>query len=921
MAHRWPSRFSLLCFLCTWYSAVSHTYLRSLSTGNFTHPANASLAGHTTNHSHPKQSSSGAAAGTRSSLDGDAPVVAETDDTISIYTFIVLIIILIIGAFLYRRTALKSIAEEKKRIEYALANPNLDATASKVVCAETGEWKQSLDSEVERQLDEFLVLPESVTNMSATNVDEIGRTFEAKILGLNRIFTKVYDLTFDAVMIEHTKKELFIMKEVRHPHVVSIMGISTPTLPESFALIGGSVTAGNGNASGLVSDASPVSGTDRYNLWVHSEASAMENGSLENLLQHQPHTQHPLPVKFLLKVLHQAAQGMCCLHNNKVLHNNLRSSQLVLSGDFSAAVANFYEFGREGRLFQQACHVLSTTSSVYWMAPEMLRNEELTERTDAYCFSVIIWEVLHPGCTPYEGLSVSQTIRQILQGAPPEVDSKAQAAFDSLYPAAPPGTEQRPRASTIKDTIHDCLDTDPSSRLDMASIRQAIKYSIDELSTEAPGKTSTKPILAISGAATAVDENASPNSAKLASMLIQPAKIHETEPIPGDVRHALVHLGTSQEMLSTEIYRCSTHLSETCETQLVEECKLRKALKHPNIVEFVGICIAPPKVQTFFEFDTQGTVSRDVLQRAGGGQCTLQEVLEHLAPTAAVAETGKEAAAGTATASASWPSPALASQFLLQISEAMTYLHSSSDVQQQVHGRLVASNCWLFSPVTGAESQPRVKISGFGLSMLKKVFPKQVGSTYRPHTPYWIPPEAFAVDSSPNPADDAFAFGFLIWEMWQRKQFTARSSRTAFVDMYKNLMQGKMPLPLPQGTSVEGPFAELATRCWSLDRADRPSFKDISDALREITEQQPAAAPSPAPSPALAPAPTSNSPNEAENKDAVKTSEQGSVAPKQGESATLLPRSLPAGKKKLPPLTNPPLASSSVPLPAVDSQN
>jgi len=74
------------------------------------------------------------------------------------------------------------------------------------------------------------------------------------------------------------------------------------------------------------------------------------------------------------------------------------------------------------KLAQPGCRIRGRVGTPHWMAPEVLRGSEHTEKADVYSFGVLLWEMLS-GQLPFGGLSVPQIVASVGWGrkTPPDV--------------------------------------------------------------------------------------------------------------------------------------------------------------------------------------------------------------------------------------------------------------------------------------------------------------------------------------------------------------------------------------------------------------------------------------------------------------------------------------------------------------------
>lgn len=86
----------------------------------------------------------------------------------------------------------------------------------------------------------------------------------------------------------------------------------------------------------------------------------------------------------------QIAKGMHYLHNNKIIHRDLKSPNILISYN---NVLKISDFGASRNLDEKST-IMSFKGTIAWMAPEVIRNEACSEKVDIYSFGVVLWELL-----------------------------------------------------------------------------------------------------------------------------------------------------------------------------------------------------------------------------------------------------------------------------------------------------------------------------------------------------------------------------------------------------------------------------------------------------------------------------------------------------------------------------------------------
>ncbi len=106
----------------------------------------------------------------------------------------------------------------------------------------------------------------------------------------------------------------------------------------------------------------------------------------------------------------QVAHALAHIHNQKIVHRDIKPENIFLT---NSGVAKLIDFGiakEEGLSMTQTGFVLGTP---FYMAPEQVRGQAVTERVDIYAFGVLLYELL-TGVRPVTGEKIEQIFYQIL---------------------------------------------------------------------------------------------------------------------------------------------------------------------------------------------------------------------------------------------------------------------------------------------------------------------------------------------------------------------------------------------------------------------------------------------------------------------------------------------------------------------------
>ncbi|XP_036058109.1 tyrosine-protein kinase ABL2 isoform X6 [Onychomys torridus] len=215
--------------------------------------------------------------------------------------------------------------------------------------------------------------------------------------------------------------------------------------------------------------------------------------------------------------------------------------------------------------------------------------------------------------------------------------------------------------------------------------------------------------------------------------------------------------------------------------EFLKEAAVMKEIKHPNLVQLLGVCTLEPPFYIVTEYMPYGNLL-DYLR-----ECNREEV------TAVVLL-----------------------YMATQISSAMEYLEKKNFI----HRDLAARNCLV------GENHV-VKVADFGLSRL------MTGDTYTAHAGAkfpikWTAPESLAYNTF-SIKSDVWAFGVLLWEI-----ATYGMSPYPGIDLSQvyDLLEKGYRMEQPEGCPPK--VYELMRACWRWSPADRPSFAETHQAFETM---------------------------------------------------------------------------------------
>ncbi len=127
-------------------------------------------------------------------------------------------------------------------------------------------------------------------------------------------------------------------------------------------------------------------------------------------LRHAIHKNDIGDLRAKLKVALQVARALGYIHKQKVIHRDIKPENIHIN---AAGVVKLMDFGiakTEGLQMTRAGYVLGTP---YYMAPEQVTGENITDLVDVYAFGVLLFELL-TGKKPITGDVVERIFYSIL---------------------------------------------------------------------------------------------------------------------------------------------------------------------------------------------------------------------------------------------------------------------------------------------------------------------------------------------------------------------------------------------------------------------------------------------------------------------------------------------------------------------------
>ncbi|KAG0528230.1 hypothetical protein BDA96_06G300400 [Sorghum bicolor] len=256
-------------------------------------------------------------------------------------------------------TLLQILKETAARNHASLSNPTNSAASQRIL-----ELQDQIgDSNVDRS---FLQIGEKIA--SGSSGDLYRGTYQGVDVAVKFLRTEHVN---DSSKVEFLQ-EIIILKSVNHENVVRFYGACTKQ--RQYVIV----------------------------------TEYMPGGNLYDFLHKLNNT---LDLTKVLRIAIGISKGMDYLHQNNIIHRDLKTANLLMGSDYVVKIADF----GVSRNPSQGGDMTAETGTYRWMAPEVINHKPYDHRADIFSFAVVLWELV-TSKIPYENLTPLQAALGVRQG-------------------------------------------------------------------------------------------------------------------------------------------------------------------------------------------------------------------------------------------------------------------------------------------------------------------------------------------------------------------------------------------------------------------------------------------------------------------------------------------------------------------------
>ncbi|EGG16363.1 putative protein serine/threonine kinase [Cavenderia fasciculata] len=340
-------------------------------------------------------------------------------------------------------------------------------------------------------------------------------------------------IKIDANTLQSVKSEVEILQKLNHNNIVKVLGCVESQSQLNFIL------------------------------------EYVENGSLRDVVEKFG----PLSEELATVYLYQLLQGLAYLHTNRIIHRDIKCSNILITKE---GVIKLADFGVASQLSDEVQLRYSVVGTPYWMAPEAITISGQSSSSDIWSLACTMIELI-TGHPPYYNLQPMSAMFKIVQDPHPPYPANISKQFeDFLNVSFEKDPNKRPTAAEL--LRHPIFKTNQSGQLPTLSELQDTLKTLN-------GKS--KPIR---GSVASIDWTGSTNSSSSGGMGNSGSSIStsnsggsgKSTPSPSTSLNNS-HNGESEDIL--KLQSLVQHQQQTIFTLSEEIAGLKKQLKDNPFME------------------------------------------------------------------------------------------------------------------------------------------------------------------------------------------------------------------------------------------------------------------------------------------------------------------------------------------------
>ncbi|MEW6195667.1 MAG: protein kinase [Bacteroidota bacterium] len=181
----------------------------------------------------------------------------------------------------------------------------------------------------------------------------------------------------------------------------------------------------------------------------------VEGESLEKVIQRQGR----FNLYDVIYILKQALLGLGYAHSKGFVHRDIKPSNIILNKE---GITKIMDFGISKSLFDKnMTKTGSKIGTVYYMSPEQIKSDDVTNRCDIYSLGCTVYEMI-VGTPPFDYQSEYEVMDSHLKKSPPRISSKLTGVPEEVDKVILRALEKNPndRYNTCEEMFNEVQDLD-----------------------------------------------------------------------------------------------------------------------------------------------------------------------------------------------------------------------------------------------------------------------------------------------------------------------------------------------------------------------------------------------------------------------------------------------------------------------------
>ena len=222
---------------------------------------------------------------------------------------------------------------------------------------------------------------DNINMLQELGLGAYGKVYHGQVVGLygnntaSAVFINCLEEKATADQVAEFRDEASSLSEIRHQHILSLLGVSTKGLTQCLL----------------------------YEF--------LQLGDLRQFLLSQQSHGTMLSSKELMYILTQVASALEYLATQHYIHKDVAAHNVIVSHNLNVKLSNLKI--TQGVHSANYCTIHNKLLPIRWLPPESITYNRFTLDTDIFSYGVLLWEAFSSAQLPYAGFSNQEVIEMV----------------------------------------------------------------------------------------------------------------------------------------------------------------------------------------------------------------------------------------------------------------------------------------------------------------------------------------------------------------------------------------------------------------------------------------------------------------------------------------------------------------------------